>query len=80
MIELIHLVKRYGEVVAVNIMLAIIADRRGVGGDVTPEWYRRNSAEPGPNGLVRHLLDGSHCIAHGVETYDLIVTPSARKA
>jgi hypothetical protein len=34
--------------------------------------YRSNHAEPGPNGLVRHRVDGVHCIGHGEGTWDLI--------
>lgn len=34
--------------------------------------YCQNSARPGPNGLVRHIVDGRHCIGHGEGTWDLI--------
>ncbi len=34
--------------------------------------YRTNSAEEGPNGLVRHRVDGWHCIGHGAGTWDYI--------
>lgn len=36
------------------------------------EFYRRNYAEPGPSGLLRHVVDGRHCIGHGDGTYDLM--------
>ena len=32
--------------------------------------YRGNYAVPGPKGLIRHLVDGRHCIKHGVGTWD----------
>lgn len=35
-------------------------------------WYKENHAEPGPNNLARHLVDGSHCIKHGEGTWDCI--------
>lgn len=36
-------------------------------------FYERNDAEPGPNGLLRHRIDGyGHCIAHGDGTWDYI--------
>jgi hypothetical protein len=37
------------------------------------EFHRTNQSAPGPNGLVRHQIDGRHCIAHGDGTWDLIV-------
>lgn len=39
----------------------------------TKEWLKENHAEPGPHGLVRHRIDGWHCIGHGKGTYDYIV-------
>ena len=37
------------------------------------DWYRSNSAEPGPNDLARHSMKyDSHCIGHGDGTYNLI--------
>ena len=36
-------------------------------------WLKKNSAEDGPNGLVRHRIDGIHCIGHGKGTWDLII-------
>lgn len=35
------------------------------------DFYFRNHAQPGPNGLNRHQL-GRHCIGHGKGTWDLI--------
>ena len=34
--------------------------------------YASNHAVPGPNGLVRSRVDGSHCVGHGEGTWDLI--------
>lgn len=37
------------------------------------EFFTRNYAEPGPNGLLRHKIDGTHCIGHGKGTYDYLI-------
>jgi hypothetical protein len=36
-------------------------------------WFVKNSAVPGPNGLVRSRIDMIHCIGHGKGTWDLII-------
>jgi hypothetical protein len=35
------------------------------------DFYYKNHAQPGPNGLLRHRI-GNGCIAHGEGTWDLI--------
>jgi hypothetical protein len=35
------------------------------------DYYEKNHAEPGPNGLTRHKI-GEVCIGHGAGTWDLI--------
>lgn len=35
-------------------------------------FFEMNDAEPGPCGLLRHRVDGRHCIAHGEGTYDIM--------
>lgn len=37
------------------------------------DFYAKNHACPGPNNLMRHIVDGRHCIGHGEGTYDYIV-------
>lgn len=37
------------------------------------EFHRSNNSERGPNNLLRHKVDGVHCIAHGSGTWDCIV-------
>ena len=37
------------------------------------QFHRENHSETGPNGLVRHKVDGKHCIGHGAGTWDLYV-------
>ena len=70
----------YGQQISSEEMLGRITDRSG-----TPrterspssyasweQFYRQNHAEPGPNHLSRHVVDGRHCLAHGEGTWDLI--------
>jgi len=37
------------------------------------DFHRRSYSERGPNGLLRHRIDGEHCAGHGDGTWDLIV-------
>ena len=37
------------------------------------EFHRVDHSKPGPNGLVRHKIDGQHCIGHGEGTWDLMI-------
>lgn len=37
------------------------------------DFHRCNHSERGPNGLLRHRIDGQHCVGHGPGTYDYIV-------
>jgi hypothetical protein len=37
------------------------------------EFLRENSATEGPSGLVRHAIDGRHCVGHGEGTWDYII-------
>ena len=46
--------------------------KRNGGDEQTSLWYAQNNAEPGPNGLARHVVDYGHCIGHGAGTWDLI--------
>jgi len=56
-----------------NEMMRIITERAWVRKeDLAEQWYQENHAEPGPNNLVRHKIDGRHCIGHGKGTWDLI--------
>lgn len=72
----------YGETLTVEEMLKCIKERKG-GRDKSegppwgcPTWesfYTQNSAQPGPEGLLRHRIDGVHCVGHGEGTWDLLV-------
>lgn len=37
------------------------------------EFYMKNSASKGPNGLCRHRINKSHCVGHGEGTWDYII-------
>ena len=43
------------------------------GYDSEEHFHRSNHSERGPNGLLRHRIDGHHCIGHGPGTYDYII-------
>ena len=63
----------YGAPVEPSDLLRNIVDRYGPGlEDWTPEMLKQNHAVLGPRGLVRHEIDGTHCIKHGKDTYDLM--------
>lgn len=36
------------------------------------DFYERNHAIEGPNNLLRHKVDGSHCVGNGEGTWDYI--------
>ena len=63
----------YGEDISVGELQDVIMDRywpRPPEGGLT--WYRQNGAEPGPNNLARHSIDGSRCVGHGPGPWDYI--------
>jgi hypothetical protein len=65
------IVDEYGRPVTPKEMLRIITERGrdepSIGFD-----YHRNHAQPGPNNLARHRIDGKLCVGHGEGTYDYI--------
>jgi len=63
----------YGQEVGKNQMTAIITERSCGPSKVDQQWYDDNCAEPGPNGLARHRIDGRYCIGHGEGTWDYLV-------
>lgn len=52
-------------------MLSIITERSWEA-PVPPNFHKDNQSQPGPNNLVRHRIDGRHCIGHGDGTWDYI--------
>src|SRR3990172_4128976 len=54
-------------------MINIITNRSWTQGrTMSEEDLRRNHTVPGPEGLVRFAVDGTHCVGHGPGTWDLI--------
>lgn len=63
----------YGDIISFEKMIDIVENRKW---NASRQWTAKelfdNHAEPGPNGLVRHRVDGIHCVGHGDGTYDYI--------
>jgi len=67
-----QIVNEYGESVDASQMLDIITKRKHPKPPGDSDFYRHNSAVPGPNNLARHRIDGRHCVGHGEGTWDYI--------
>lgn len=71
----------YGDDVPPATMLQIITERRREPRWHLPpydyadwaEFHSRNHSEQGPHGLLRHTIDGRHCIKHGAGTWDCMI-------
>ena len=71
----------YGGKVGVVEMLSIIRKRCSaegfnsvpIGYSSWRSFHEENFSEPGPQGLLRHKVDGRHCIRQGKGTWDCIV-------
>ena len=70
----------YGERIPIADMELIVTVRQGklnsgswgsYGSETA--FHRANHSQPGPNNLVRHAIDGRHCIGHGPGTWDYII-------
>ena len=69
-----RIVDEYGKEHTLDSLLIAITKRNWEGSADTTrldEWCKSNYAEPGPNGLSRHKIDGYRCIGHGLGTWDL---------
>lgn len=66
------IVDEYGETHSADDMLERITGRFGHAKSWAAFDYAANHAEPGPNNLARHKIDGRHCVGHGKGTWDLI--------
>ena len=76
----VRIADEYCDPVTPEKMLTIITARSWprrddppAGYDSWADFYHRNHAMPGPNGLVRRQIDGRHCIGHGPGPWDLLV-------
>ena len=74
----------YAEVISKDEMFETITNRRGSKSWDEHEWsngwykteaqfHRQNRSERGLNNLLRHRVDGDHCIKNGEGTWDCIV-------
>lgn len=61
-----------GKKISMEDMEKIITERRGIVFDRGSFWLVQNSAVGGPNGLVRHRIDGKFCTGHGRGTWDFL--------
>lgn len=63
----------YHSPIPVKEMVSNIMDRTGRAGVYWgPDDLKSNHAVMGPNHLLRHKIDGRHCISHGEGPYDLM--------
>ena len=64
----------YDDTVTPAEILRIITDRKGPASSQQheEEFLAQNHAVDGPQGLLRHEMDGRHCVANGPGTWDLI--------
>ena len=65
----------YERTLTLEELLHHITERKWEGNkDRTPQFLKDNYAVEGPNGLLRHKIDGSHCIGHGEGTWNLLIS------
>ncbi len=63
----------YGDKLTVDEMMDEITKRSHPNPNSWDDYrLEDNGAEPGPNNLVRHKVDGRHCVGHGEGTWDYI--------
>jgi hypothetical protein len=76
-----RIVDEYGDEVPTDQMLGTITelgwtdgrfDGPPPGHTTWPIFHDRNHSFPGPRGLLRHRVDGVHCVGNGEGTWDLI--------
>ena len=71
----------YGDQLTYREMMDVITEREHVpfegrmwhGYENEADFHARNYSERGPKGLLRHRIDGKHCIGHGEGTWDYMV-------
>jgi len=83
-----YILNEYEEIVSTDEMLSIITDRKDYGIKNWDEWRRKlnddpfysneshfhksNHSQRGPNNLLRHKIEKTHCVGHGEGTWDYI--------
>ena len=73
------IVDEYGKTIGIEEMLEIIEKRswhtkqdKPFGYASWESFHQLNHSEEGESGLLRHQVDGHHCVGHGEGTYDYI--------
>jgi len=80
-----YIYNEYDKQVSVSDMMKAITERSGLIGFDDRDWpmmgyydeadfHNRNHSERGPNNLLRHRIDGGHCVGHGDGTWDYIAS------
>ena len=74
------IVDEYGDTQTPARMLSIVTERSWnntkkwwMGYADEADFHRQNHSESGPNGLLRHRIDGQSCIKHGEGTWDCLL-------
>ncbi len=70
----------YGDNIAPDEMIKTITDRgrestweqKPYGYASWDAFHAANQSQEGPNGLLRHRIDGRHCLGHGEGSYDFM--------
>jgi len=65
-----HIEDEYGDIISAEEMLMAITERSSTRDGLDSFNFASNAAEVGLNNLVRHVIDGRHCVGHGDGTYD----------
>ena len=70
----VQIKNEYGVLVSLDALLQVITQRQFTREyQESDTWFLKNHAIPGPNGLARSVIDGTHCVGHGKGTWDLHV-------
>lgn len=76
--RVVHIWDEYDRPVSVEDFITTVTDRSWGRNNIGnaqdfKEYCHRNRCLPGPNGLMRHIIDGRHCTGHGGGTYDYMI-------
>lgn len=64
----------YGSTVTTEEMRRYVTNRIAVHQGFDEDFLRRNYAEPGPLGLLRHRISNENgCVGHGIGTWDCVI-------
>ena len=74
------ILNEYEEEIKPDDMMAVITNRgrkcdwtdAPYGYESWEQFHKQNHSAAGPNGLLRHRIDGHHCTKHGAGTWDCL--------